>query len=204
MSWYSEVVFPRLCDLVLDRPWLARYRREQLAPVTGDVLEIGIGTGLNLAHYPPHVRRIASVDPSPGMNRLLRQRAKRAGRQIDQHVGWAERLPLPDESFDFVVSTLTLCSVADVARTLQEVHRVLRPGGRFVCFEHGQSPQPAVCRWQGRLNWLQRIVGAGCRLDLNVRDALAVSPFGGAELESFYLEGLPRTHGYIYRGQATR
>ncbi len=204
MSWYSEVIFPRLCDLLLDRPWLARYRREQLAAVGGEVLEIGIGTGLNLAHYPPGVRRVTSVDPSAGMNRLLRRRARRAGRRVDPRVGCAERLPLADEAFDFVVSTLTLCSVADAAQSLQEIYRVLKPGGRFVFFEHGISPQPSVRRWQGRLNGLQRIVGAGCRLDLDVRNLLAASPFGPGEIESFYLDGIPRTHGYVYRGQATK
>jgi ubiquinone/menaquinone biosynthesis C-methylase UbiE len=203
VGWYSQVVFPRLCDLLLDRP-MRPYRAEQLAAVRGEVLEIGVGTGLNLVHYPPEVRRITTVDPSPGMNRILRQRAARARRVIDQRIGTAEHLPLEDESFDFVVSTLTLCSVADVPQALREACRVLKPGGRFVFFEHGLGPSPAVGKWQRRLNGLQRVIGAGCRLDLNVADALAASPFGPAEIENFYLPGLPRTHGYVYRGQATR
>jgi ubiquinone/menaquinone biosynthesis C-methylase UbiE len=204
LSWYSEVIFPRLCDWLLDRPLLAAYRREQLAEVSGEVLEIGIGTGLNLAHYPPHVRRITSVDPSPGMNQLLRRRARRAGRDIDQRIGVAERLPLEDKSFDFAVSTLTLCSVASVEQVLREVYRVLKPGGRFVFFEHGLSPDPAVSKWQRRLNRLQGIIGAGCRLDVDVRGVLEASPFGRPRVESFYLNGVPRTHGYVYRGQATK
>jgi ubiquinone/menaquinone biosynthesis C-methylase UbiE len=204
MGWYSRIVFPRLCDLLLDRPWLARYRREQLAAVGGRILELGIGTGLNLPHYPAQVRSITAIDPNPGMAKLLARRSKRAGVAIDLRIARGERLPFQDASFDSVVSTLTMCSIVDVRQAMLEVHRVLRPGGRFVFFEHGLSPEPAVQKWQARLNWVQRILADGCRLDLDVRRLLEPLRYRELKMDSFYLTAIPRTHGFVYRGVATK
>src|SRR4051794_39822012 len=129
MGIYSSVVFPRLCDWVMDDPRMAKLRREALADVGGEVLEIGFGTGLNLPHYPEHVRRITTVDPNSGMNRLARKRIARSGISVAQQVLGGEQLPFEDETFDCVVSTWTLCSIPDVDRALDEVYRVLRPDG---------------------------------------------------------------------------
>jgi len=105
--------------------------------------------------------------------------------------------------FDCVVSTFTLCSVADPGQTLSEVFRVLTPMGRFLFLEHGRSPDPAVHKWQRRLNWLQTRLGDGCRLDRNIKELVAAQPFSAVESAEFYLEKSPKTHGYIYRGIAT-
>ena len=147
MGLYSRVVFPRLCDWVMSDPRMAGLRSELLADVGGEVLEIGFGTGLNLPHYPEHVRRITTVDPNPGMNRLARRRIAEGGIDVDQRVLSGEALPFEDGTFDCVVSTWTLCSIPDAGRALGEVYRVLRPGGRFVFLEHGLSERsqgPAV------------------------------------------------------------
>jgi SAM-dependent methyltransferase len=197
MGWYSNYVFPRLCDWLLDRPWMAEQRRAQLAEVRGRVLEIGIGTGLNLPCYPHNVRRIAAVDPNLGVAKLL-------GIELDRSIARGERLPFEDRSFDSVVSTLTLCSIANVEQALREVYRVLSPGGRFVFFEHGLSPDPSVQKWQRRLNPLQGLVGDGCRLDLDIRKCVTSPPYRSSAIDSFYLPGVPRTHGFVYRGVATK
>ena len=168
MGVYSRVIFPRLCDWVMNDPRMAALRSELLADVGGEVLEIGFGTGLNLPHYPEHVRRITTVDPNPGMNRLARRRIAEGGIAVDQRVLSGEALPFEDGSFDCVVSTWTLCSIPDAGRALGEVHRVLRPGGRFLFLEHGLSEDSRVQRWQRRLNPIQRVLGDGCRLDLDV------------------------------------
>jgi ubiquinone/menaquinone biosynthesis C-methylase UbiE len=123
---------------------------------------------------------------------------------VDQHIARGERLPFGEASFDFVVSTFTLCSIAQVNQALGEVARVLRPGGRMVFLEHGLSPDPAVARRQRRWNWLQRRLGDGCRLDLDVRQALQSQAFGKIEMDNFYLEKIPATHGYMYRGAAVK
>lgn len=204
MGFYSRVIFPRLCDFVLDRPFVAQHRRDLLSTVDGEVLEIGFGTGLNLAYYPEHVRKITVVDPNPGMQRQAQRRIDRAGIEVDQRLLSSEELPFDDQVFDCVVSTFTLCSIENVGRALGEVFRVLKPGGRFLFLEHGLGPDAKVRKWQRRLNWLQRRLGDNCRLTRNVRDLVREKPFENVSLDEFYLEQTPRTHGYISKGMAMR
>src|SRR5690349_5605975 len=146
MGFYSQIVFPRLCDFLLDQPLVADHRRQLLSATEGEVLEIGFGTGLNLPHYPENVGKITAVDPSAGMHRLAERRIQQARIAVNYKLASGDRLPLDANRFDCVVSTFTLCSVAEPTRTLSEVFRVLKPGGRFLFFEHGQSPEPAVER----------------------------------------------------------
>src|ERR1041384_5135237 len=110
MSFYSQVIFPRLCDFLLKTPFVAKHRRELLAHADGNILEIGFGTGLNLPHFPAHVRTLTTVDPNAGMHRLAQNRIRKTGIQVDQRLLSSERLPFEDNSFDCVVSTFTLCS----------------------------------------------------------------------------------------------
>jgi len=204
VSFYSQKIFPRLCDFLLGRPFVARHRRELLVGAYGDVLEIGFGTGLNLPHYPPSVRKITTVDPNLGMNRLAQRRIKKSGIVVDQRLLSGERLPFADNSFDCVVSTFTLCSIGDVHQALGEVHRVLKPGGRFLFLEHGLSPESNIQKWQRRLNWLEMRLADGCRLDRNIAELVAAQPFASLEIKGFYLDKTPRTHGYLTRGFATK
>ena len=204
MRFYSDVIFPRLCDLLLNRPLVARHRRQLLATVCGDVLEVGFGTGLNLPHYPAQVRRITTVDPNAGMQRLAQQRVRRSKIEVDQRVLNGERLPFESDHFDCAVSTFTLCSIENVGQALSEVYRVLKPGGRFLFLEHGLSPEPSVQKWQRRLNWLERSLADGCRLDRNIKELVTARPFSSVEVEEFYLQRTPKTHGYLYRGIAVK
>jgi ubiquinone/menaquinone biosynthesis C-methylase UbiE len=201
---YSGVFFPRLCDLVLNQPFVAKQRHDLLATVNGEVLEIGFGTGLNLPHSPASVRRITTVDPNPGMHRLAQRRVQRSRIEVDQRILGSERLPFEDDRFDCAVSTFTLCSIDDVEQALSELYRVLRPGGRFLFLEHGLSPDPSVQKWQRRLNWLGLRLAGGCRLDRNIKALVAAQPFSSLKVEEFYLEKMLRTHGYLYRGTATK
>ncbi len=204
MGLYSQVIFPRLCDFLLNNALVARHRRELLAHANGDVLEIGFGTGLNLPHYPEHVRKITTVDPNFGMHRLAQKRIRQAGIEIDQRVLSGERLPFTDNTFDCAVSTFTLCSIEQVNQAVSELNRVLKSGGRFLFLEHGLSPEPSVQKWQRRLNWLQVHLADGCRLDRNIKELIAAQPFSSVEVAEFYLESTPKTHGYLYRGAATK
>jgi SAM-dependent methyltransferase len=203
-SWYARFIFPRLCDVLLNRPLLTCQRRELLAQAHGRILEIGFGTGLNLPCYPRHVRKLTTIDPNPGMSRLAQKRVKETGIDVDQRLLRSEQLPFEEGAFDCVVSTFTLCSIADVCRALAEVHRVLKAGGRFLFLEHGLSPQPRVQRWQRRLNWLEMRLADGCRLDRDMRALVAAQPFASVEVANFYLAGAPQTHGYLYRGVAVK
>jgi ubiquinone/menaquinone biosynthesis C-methylase UbiE len=204
MGFYSSVIFPRMCDLVLGQPFVARYRKGLLAQASGDVLEVGFGTGLNLPHYPPQVRRLTAVDPEPGMHRLARRRLRRARFPVELRVGGSERLPFADAAFDCVASTWTLCSIDGVERALGEVYRVLRPSGRFLFLEHGLCPEPGVQAWQRRLNRLEMLLAGGCRLDRDIKALVGAQPFRSVAVDEFYLEHAPKTHGYLYRGVATK
>jgi ubiquinone/menaquinone biosynthesis C-methylase UbiE len=204
MGFYSQVIFPRLCDFLLNRPLVAKHRRKLLAHAYGDVLEIGFGTGLNLQHYPARVRKLTTADPKVGMHRLAQKRVNKSGIEIDQQMMSGENLPFEDSTFDCVVSTFTLCSIEDVSQALSEVYRVLKPGGKFLFLEHGLSPEPSVQKWQRRLNWLEMRLADGCHLDRNMRELVAVQAFSSVDVEEFYLERTPKTHGYLYRGIAVK
>jgi ubiquinone/menaquinone biosynthesis C-methylase UbiE len=203
MNLYSRMLFPRLMDLAMSGPSLAAHRRSLLQNVSGEILEIGLGTGLNLAHYPDAVQRITSVDVNPGMEAIAQQRAKTAGITIASHVLSGEQLPMADHSFDSVVSTWTLCSIPDVARAIAEIHRVLKPGGQFLFIEHGLSNIPAVQVWQHRLTPIQRIIGDGCHLDRDIAQ-LVGQQFSQVNLKSFAEPSLPAVGGYFYQGIAVK
>jgi ubiquinone/menaquinone biosynthesis C-methylase UbiE len=204
VGFYSEIIFPRLCDFLMDRPFVAKHRQPLLATAYGDVLEIGFGTGLNLPHYSAQVRRITAVDPNAGMHRLAQRRIRQSNTEVDQRVLRGERLPFEDNRFGCAVSTFTLCSIEDVSQALSEVVRVLKPGGKFLFLEHGLSPEPSVQKWQRRLNWLEMRLADGCHLDRNMKELVAAQPFSSVQVEAFYLEWTPKTHAYLYQGIAVK
>lgn len=204
MRFYSRIIFPRLCDLLLDKPLVAEQRRILLAQAQGHILEIGFGTGLNLPHYPEQVQRITVVDPNPGMHRKARRRIENSRIEVDKRMLSSEELPFEDETFDCVVSTFTLCSIQNVDRALKEIYRVLKPEGELLLLEHGLSPDPGVQRWQQRLNGLERRLADNCHLNRNMRELVSRQPFRSVDVEEFYLEKFPKTHGYLYRGVARK
>jgi len=203
-GWYARTVMPRLLDWVLDREALAAHRQKQLAPACGKVLEIGFGTGLNVPWYPAGVEHLTAVDSNPGMTRFAHERIILSPLVVEHRIGTAERLPMMNEAFDFVVTTLTLCSIPDVTRGLEEIHRVLKPGGRFLFLEHGLSPDPAVQRWQHRLTPFSKVLGDGCHLNRNIPDLITNQGFSVDSLETEYLEQAPKFSGFLYRGIAKK
>lgn len=204
MGYYSQVVFPCLCDLVMRQPFLAPYRRELLAAVSGDILEIGFGTGLNLPFYPPQVRKLTAVDPNVGMHARAKKRIAQSGIEVDRRVLDCEWLPFAAKTFDCVVSTWTLCSITNVQQAMNEVYRVLKPSGRFLFLEHGLSPEPRVQKWQHRFSRLAMRLGGGCRLDRDIKAIVTAQPFVSVPVQEFYGSKFLRTHGYMYRGAATK
>ncbi|MGE0758294.1 MAG: class I SAM-dependent methyltransferase [Pirellulaceae bacterium] len=200
MGIYSRVIFPHLCDLLLDNQRIRRLRQDLLVQAHGRILEIGFGTGLNLPHYPNSVRAITAVDPNVGMHRLAQRRIRRSPILVDRQVHPCEHLPFAEASFDCVVSTFTLCSVADLSASLAEIARVLRPLGQFLYLEHGLSPDAGVRTWQRRLNRYEMIFGDGCRLDRDFHHHITLHGFLADDHAECYLPGVPRTHGYLYRG----
>ena len=204
MGFYSRTIFPRLCEFAMNQPYVAAHRKELLASASGEILEIGFGTGLNLPHYPDHVRKITAVDPNPGMHRKVQSRIEKTGLDVDKRLLGSESLPFDNGTFDCVVSTFTLCSIPQVDRALAEIRRVLKPRGRFLLLEHGLSPDPGVQKWQRRLNELQRLLADNCHLDRDFPGLVKRQSFQSVEVKEFYLEKTPRTHGYVYKGVAIK
>ena len=203
MNIYSQYIFPRLLDWTMTSPNISEYRKMLLQDVTGEVLEIGFGTGLNLAHYPEQIKQLTTIDVNPGMNEMAQKRIKQAPFKVDSRVANGNYLPFADDCFDSAVSTWTLCSIANVNQALKEVYRVLKPGGKFFFIEHGLSDNPKVQVWQNRLTPLQKIIGDGCHLNRNI-GALVSQYFPSVALENFKLETEPEILGYLYQGIATK
>lgn len=203
---YRRLVLPAVLDWAMHHPQIRRLRSPALAPARGRVLEIGFGTAANLPYYPPGIRQLEIVEPELALQSRAARRIAASDRSVIVHALSAETLPFDSESFDTVVSTFTLCSIADVTSALSEVHRVLRPGGQFLFLEHGLAPDAGVARWQQRLTPLQKRLGGGCHLDRPVRSmisaaGLSIAPVGD---EEGYVRGLPRILGWIARGVALK
>lgn len=204
MGFYSRRIFPILMDFSLSSGEIGKIRAELLAEVSGEVLEVGFGTGLNVPHYPAHIKRITTVDPNPGVHRIARRRLDGAPVQIAHHPVGGENLPLDDSRFDSVVCTFTLCSISNVHQALRELHRVLRPGGKLFFAEHGIADDPNVQRWQHRLTPIQRRVGDGCHLNRDPQKLITDQGFLLNRIKTFYLPRVPRIFGYMYCGLAVK
>ncbi|WP_066383573.1 class I SAM-dependent methyltransferase [Anabaena sp. CA = ATCC 33047] len=203
MGFYSQKILPYLLDWSLSNPNLAKYRQEILAQVKGEVLEIGFGTGVNLSYYPKELQKLITVDINPGVAKLAEKRIQASSIIVDYRVLNGESLPMKDNTFDSVVSTFTLCSIAQVAAALKEIYRVLKPGGKFFFIEHGLSKDSQIQAWQNRLTPIQKVIGDGCHLNRNIRQ-LVEQQFDHVIIEEMYADSLPKIVGYLYKGVATK
>ncbi len=203
MGFYSENILPYLLDWSLSDPNLALHRREILADVKGEVLEIGFGTGLNIPYYSENIKNIVTVDVNPKIHKLAQKRIQASQITVDCRILNSDNLPMADNTFDSVVSTFTLCSIANVDRALAEVYRVLKPGGKFFFVEHGLSDEPKVQVWQNRLNPIQKAIAGGCHLDRNIKQ-LVENQFDTVSLQNVNEDSLPKITAYLYKGIAKK
>jgi ubiquinone/menaquinone biosynthesis C-methylase UbiE len=201
MSFYRRYVIPHLTHLSMRQKQLLPFRQRVIGAAEGRVLEIGIGSGLNLPLYGSAVKSVIGLEPSAELLRMARARAEAATRPITLLDASAEAIPLDSGSVDTVVTTWTLCTIPDAARALAEMHRVLRPGGTLLFVEHGRAPEPAVERWQDRLDPLWSRFAGGCHLNRRIDDLISGSGFRIEDLENARLPG-PRTHTFLYQGCA--
>jgi ubiquinone/menaquinone biosynthesis C-methylase UbiE len=202
VGFYAKHILPHVIDLAMRNPAATRLRGEWIPRATGDVLEVGIGSGLNLPFYTNRVRRVYGLDPSPWLQQMARQRAHHLPVQVEFVSQPAERsIPLPTESIDTVVLTWTLCSVDDPALALDEVRRVMKADGRLIFIEHGSAPDEGVRAWQHSLTpWWKRFTG-GCHLNREIKTLLSRSGFQCLDYQEGYLSG-PRPLMFTYRGVA--
>jgi ubiquinone/menaquinone biosynthesis C-methylase UbiE len=180
------------------------HRKHVLSQASGNILEIGFGTGQNLGFYPSHVRKISTVDINPGMSKLAMQRASQHNIQVIPHVLKKDRLPFENNSFDTVVSTWTLCSVGHIDPALKEVFRVLKPGGKFLFLEHGLSSDMSVQLFQHFLTPVWFILAGGCHLNRNMYKLLQDSDLMVSDIQRFYIRNIPKFGGYMYQGVAVK
>lgn len=203
MNFYETQVLPRVIDVVLRGRQFTTLRARAAAGLDGEVLEVGFGSGLNVAHYPPVVKQVWAVDPATVGRKLAAKRVATSPVPVG-YVGLdGEDLPLGDASVDHVLCTWTLCTIPDVGRALGEIRRVLRPGGAFHFVEHGRSPEARVARWQDRLTPIQQRIAGGCHLNRPIERLVADAGLEVTRMENSYLHG-PRAFGYIFEGVAAK
>jgi ubiquinone/menaquinone biosynthesis C-methylase UbiE len=203
MSFYGDQVLPRLTNVLLGNSEFSRIRGRVAAGLEGDVLEVGFGSGLNVPHYPPAVRRVRALDPAVVGRKLAAKRMAASTVPVEFVEIQGDAIPLPSESVDHVLITWTMCTIPNIEHSLGEMRRVLRGGGTMRFVEHGRSPEAEVARWQDRLTPLQRLWAGGCHLNRPIDQLVAGAGFEMTRLENYYMKG-PRAYGYMFEGVATR
>ena len=202
-GFYRRKVFPRVMDVAMDTKETRRIRRAVCAPLEGEVLEIGFGSGHNLPFLPAGVSRVLAVDPMEQGRVLARERLEASDVDVD-FVGLdGQSIDLPDGSADAALSTWTLCSIPDASAAVREVARVLRPGGVLHFVEHGVSPDAGVERWQHRLNPLQNRIACGCNIQRDIPTLIEAGGMTVDHLDTFYAKGDPKVLGWTFQGRAS-
>ncbi|XNO42108.1 class I SAM-dependent methyltransferase (plasmid) [Sinorhizobium meliloti] len=200
MGFYSDVVLPRLCDLSMRNERLRPYRERVIGSAEGRVLEIGVGSGLNLPFYGPSVREVLALEPAPELLAMAR-RVPDPGMPVSFIQASAESIPLDDKSVDAVVTTWTLCTIPDAATAIAEMRRVLKPGGKLLFVEHGLAPDAGVRWWQDRPTPIWRRVSGGCHLNRPIRSMIEGGGFSVERVVTGYMPG-PRPMTFMYEGSA--
>ena len=203
MSLYDKYILPRMLNCACSSKPMV-YQRQKIVPLAeGDVLEVGIGSGLNLPFYDKSkVNKIWGLDPSKELNRMASKVAAEENLEIDFLISGAENIPLPDDHVDTILITYTMCTIPEVEQANEEMKRVLKPGGKMIFCEHGKAPDPNIHKWQNRINPLWKKIAGGCNLNRDIPALIETSGFKLENLETMYLPSTPKIAGYNYWGYA--
>ena len=204
MSYYGEKVLPRIQNKVMDNEKMHETRERVCRGLHGQIVEIGFGTGLNASHYPEAVTTVLAIEPSDTCMHLAEPRLTAMSATVERAGLDGERLDLPSEQYDAVLSTWTLCTIPDLDAALGEVRRVLKPGGSLHFVEHGHAPDEKVARWQARFEPLNKRVLGGCHLTRRISDSIERAGFAIEQLDTYYAKGDPKPFGYTYEGHALK
>ncbi len=204
MGLYDKYILPHILDFVMGQKDIAELRQEVVPAAGGRVLEVGMGSGLNLPFYGPTVEAVVGLDPSVELLKMAARRIADAPLPVSLVDGSAEDIPFSDASFDTVLTTWTLCSIPDGARALSEMRRVLKPSGALIFIEHGRSPDARVVAWQDRLTPLWRHCSGGCHMNRDMGAMIRAAGFAITRLRTGYMMKGPRPLTYHYEGAATR
>ncbi|PKA44570.1 class I SAM-dependent methyltransferase (plasmid) [Rhizobium sullae] len=201
MSFYNDVILPRLCHLSMRNKRLVPYRERVIGGAQGCILEIGVGSGMNLPFYGYGVHEILALDPAAQLIDMAREAPYRRELPVRFLAASAEEIPLEDQSVDTVVTTWTLCTIPKAGAALSEMRRVLRPSGRLLFVEHGLAPDESVRRWQNWLTPAWRRISGGCHLNRPIRAMIEAGGFRLDRLQTGYMPG-PKPMTYMYEGSA--
>jgi ubiquinone/menaquinone biosynthesis C-methylase UbiE len=201
MGFYDDRILPHVINLAMSSRELLPYRKRALSSARGRVLEIGIGSGLNLPFYGPQVEEILGLDPVPRLIAMARSGAGHLQIPVTFINGSAEAMPIDGQSIDTVVTTWTLCSIPNTAQALREMRRVLKPGGQLLFVEHGLAPEESVQKWQNRLTPIWKRIGGGCHLNRPIGALIESAGFLIKRLDTGYATG-PRPMAFFYEGSA--
>lgn len=202
MSFYDDHVLPRIINVAMNSKEDRKIRSRVCAGLTGEVVEIGFGTGHNLPYLPSGVKRLRAVEPSQLAVRLARPRIAASPVAVEVVGRDGQRLPLADDTADFLLCTWSLCTIPDPVAAVAEMRRVLRPGGVLHFAEHGLAPDESVRKWQRRLNGMQQRVGGGCHLSRDIPAIIESAAMTIIRLDTYYGKGQPKPYAAMYEGVA--
>jgi ubiquinone/menaquinone biosynthesis C-methylase UbiE len=203
MSFYENHILPHFLNLACGTKPITRQRQKVVPQAEGRILEIGMGSGLNIPHYnPDKVEMVWGLEPSHGM----RDKARAAVESAPFELQWldlpGEEIPLDDNSADTIVLTYTLCTIPGWEAALGQMRRVLKPGGKLLFSEHGKAPDEAVRKWQDRINPAWNVIAGGCHLNRDIPDLLVKGGFEIRQMDSMYVPSTPKVAGFTYWGYA--
>jgi ubiquinone/menaquinone biosynthesis C-methylase UbiE len=203
MSLYEKYVLPKFLNCACGSKPVARQREKVVPLAEGRVLEIGIGSGLNLPFYDKtKVDEIWGLDPSEELSEMARTVATQEGMKVNFISSGAEEIPLPDDHFDSVLITYTMCTIPEVIRANTEIRRVLKDQGKMIFCEHGVAPDDNIRKWQKRINPFWGKIAGGCNINRNIPSLIQESGFDIVEMEEMYLPNTPKIAGYNFWGYA--